>query len=267
MELTASSIAAITLYLLAAGLQAQQITAHRSNFAKPIAIVGLIAVVCHSFSLQATLLTADGLNLGFYKVSSLIFWVICAVTLTAMIRRPLINLLVVVFPLAALAIIVSSYASGSPTTLADFDKGLLVHILLSVSAYAVLTIAAMQAALVAIQDLQLKHHHTRGIIQVLPPLQLMETMLFEIIWCGVLLLTASILSGMIFLEDIFAQSLVHKTVLSIAAWLMFAVLLWGHHQLGWRSKTAVRWTLSGFVILMLGYFGSKLVLELILDKL
>lgn len=264
MELTASSISAIVLYLLAAGFQAQQIATRRSDFAKAIAIVGLIAVVCHSFSLRATLLSADGLNLGFFKVSSLISWLICAITLIAMIRRPLINLLVVLFPLAALAIIVSSQAPGTQTTLSDFNRGLLAHILLSVSAYAVLTIAAMQAALVAIQDLQLKHHHTRGIIQILPPLQLMETILFEVIWCGVLLLTASIVSGMIFLEDIFAQHLVHKTVLSIAAWLMFAILLWGHHQLGWRSKTAVRWTLSGFTILMLGYFGSKMVLELIL---
>jgi len=266
MELTASSIVAITLYLIAAGSQAQQIASHRSNLARPIAIVGLIAVVFHSFSLHATLLTPNGLNLGFFKVSSLIFWLICAITLIAMTRRPLINLLVVLFPLAALAIIVSSYVSGNQTALSDFDKGLIAHILLSISAYAVLTLAAMQAALVALQDLQLKHHHTRGIIQVLPPLQLMETILFEVIWCGVLLLTASIITGIVFLEDIFAQHLVHKTVLSIAAWLMFAVLLWGHHQLGWRSKTAVRWTLSGFAILMLGYFGSKLVLELILGK-
>ena len=144
---------------------------------------------------------------------------------------------------------------------------MLTHIIISISAYSLLTIAAIQAFLVAIQDLQLKHHHTRGIVRVLPPLQLMETMLFEIIWCGVLLLTASILSGMIFLDDIFAQQLVHKTVLSIAAWTMFSILLWGHHQLGWRSKTAVRLTLSGFFILMLGYFGSKMVLELIVDKI
>jgi ABC-type uncharacterized transport system permease subunit len=94
----------------------------------------------------------------------------------------------------------------------------------------------------------------------------MESMLFEVIWFGLILLTFSILSGIVFLEDIFAQHLVHKTALSIAAWLMFTVLLWGHHQLGWRSKTAVRWTLGGFAILMLGYFGSKLVLELILHR-
>jgi ABC-type uncharacterized transport system permease subunit len=130
----------------------------------------------------------------------------------------------------------------------------------------VLTIAACQAAAVAALDYQLHHRHTRGLVQVLPPLQLMEAMLFELLWVGLVLLTIAISSGMLFLEDIFAQHLVHKTVLTLCAWLLFATLLWGHHQLGWRSQTAVRFTLSGFVVLMLGYFGSKFVLELILQQ-
>ena len=94
----------------------------------------------------------------------------------------------------------------------------------------------------------------------------METLLFELIWVGLALLTLAIGSGIIYLDDIFAQHLVHKSTLSIAAWLIFAMLLWGRHQWGWRSQTAVRWTLGGFATLMLGYFGSKLVLELILTS-
>ena len=112
----------------------------------------------------------------------------------------------------------------------------------------------------------LKHRHTLGIIQILPPLQLMETMLFELLWIGVILLTISIVSGVLFIDDIFAQHLVHKTVLTIVAWVLFSVLLWGRHQLGWRSQTAVRFTLAGFAILMLAFFGSKLVLELLLQR-
>ena len=80
------------------------------------------------------------------------------------------------------------------------------------------------------------------------------------------LLTIAIVSGVIFIDDIFAQSLVHKTVLTIVAWLLFSGLLWGHYQLGWRSRTAVRLTLAGFLVLMLAFFGSKLVLELILQR-
>jgi len=143
---------------------------------------------------------------------------------------------------------------------------MILHISSSILAYAMLTLAAIQAAVLSLQDHQLKQRHTRGIIQILPPLQLMESMLFELLWIGLGLLTISIVSGAIFIDEIFAQSLVHKTVLTIAAWLLFSTLLWGHYQLGWRSKTAVRFTLAGFVMLMLAFFGSKLVLELILHR-
>ncbi|MEM9253792.1 MAG: cytochrome c biogenesis protein CcsA, partial [Pseudomonadota bacterium] len=69
-----------------------------------------------------------------------------------------------------------------------------------------------------------------------------------------------------FVQDIFAQHIAHKTVLTMIAWLMFSTLLWGHYRLGWRSSTAVRLTLTGFVFLMLAFFGSKLVLELVLQR-
>ena len=94
----------------------------------------------------------------------------------------------------------------------------------------------------------------------------METLLFQMLALGFLLLTLSLLTGFLFLEDMFAQHLVHKTVLSLLAWLLFAVLLLGHWWLGWRGQTAIRWTIAAFVLLMLAYFGSKFVLELILHR-
>ena len=75
---------------------------------------------------------------------------------------------------------------------------------------------------------------------------------------------AVILTGFIYLEDIFAQHLVHKTALSIIGWLILGILLFGRFRFGWRGKTAIRWTLSAFAFLMLAFFGSKLVLEFIL---
>jgi ABC-type uncharacterized transport system permease subunit len=124
----------------------------------------------------------------------------------------------------------------------------------------------MQAALLAAQESQLRRRQFRGPLSILPPLQLMESMLFELIWVGVIALTLSIATGFIFMDDIFAQHLVHKTVLSIIAWILFTVLLWGRHRLGWRSQTAVRLTVSGFTMLALAFLGSKLVLELILER-
>ena len=94
----------------------------------------------------------------------------------------------------------------------------------------------------------------------------MESLLFQMIAIGFAILSLALLSGVLFLEDIFAQHLVHKTVLSLAAWLVFAVLLWGRFRFGWRGRTAIRWTLGGFAVLLLAYFGSKFVLELVLMR-
>lgn len=94
----------------------------------------------------------------------------------------------------------------------------------------------------------------------------METLLFQLIGVGFGLLSVSLLSGLMFLENLFTQHLAHKTVLSILAWIVFAVLLWGRAYRGWRGQVAIRWTLGGFFSLMLAYFGSKMVLEIILDR-
>ena len=208
----------------------------------------------------------EGVDLGFFKVAALISLVINLACVTSLTRRPLQNLLIVLFPLSALTVLVATFAPDTTPLLSHLSGGMILHISSSILAYAILTLAAIQATVLALQDHQLKNRHTRGIIQVLPPLQLMEAMLFELLWIGVALLTIAIASGVVFIDDIFTQSLVHKTTLTIAAWLLFSTLLWGHYQLGWRSNTAVRFTLVGFGLLVLAFFGSKLVLEVILHR-
>ena len=261
-----SATVAAVLYLLATGLQARRLKSGGGRASRGFLALGLAALLVHGYSTLAVVQSPDGINLGFFKVSSLIFWLINCIFLASLPWRPLVNLAVVLYPFTAVAVFTSALAPGNTSPYSDLSGGLLLHIGSSALAYAVLTIAAAQAAAVAALDHQLRHHRTRGLVQILPPLQLMEAMLFEWLWVGLVLLTAAIGSGMVFLEDIFAQHLVHKTVLTICAWALFATLLWGHHQLGWRSQTAVRFTLSGFAVLMLGYFGSKLVLELILGR-
>jgi ABC-type uncharacterized transport system permease subunit len=94
----------------------------------------------------------------------------------------------------------------------------------------------------------------------------METLLFQMIATGLAFLTVALISGFVFIDDLFAQHLVHKTVLSIIAWIIFSGLLVGRVRYGWRGSIAIQWTLIGFVLLLMAYFGSKLVLELILKK-
>jgi ABC-type uncharacterized transport system permease subunit len=118
----------------------------------------------------------------------------------------------------------------------------------------------------AAQDRLLHGHRPNRVVQALPPLQTMEHLLFILILLGFFILSLSLLSGLLFVDDLMAQHLAHKTVLSITAWAMFGVLLWGRWRRGWRGRKAIRWTLASYALLILAYFGSKLVLEQILSR-
>jgi ABC-type uncharacterized transport system permease subunit len=104
------------------------------------------------------------------------------------------------------------------------------------------------------------------LLHFMPPLAVIETILFRLILTGWLLLTLSLASGLVFVDNLFAQHLVHKSALSVLSWLLFGLLLLGRWRLGWRGRRAVRWTLIAMAVLALAYFGSKLVLEVILDR-
>jgi ABC-type uncharacterized transport system permease subunit len=103
-------------------------------------------------------------------------------------------------------------------------------------------------------------------MRVLPPLQTMETLLFGLLWTGIIALTLAIISGFVFLDDMFEQRVVHHTVLALSSWVLYGILLAGHRLFGWRGTTAVRWTLIAFGLLVLGYFGSKFVIEILLES-
>ncbi|RMG32852.1 MAG: cytochrome C biogenesis protein, partial [Gammaproteobacteria bacterium] len=180
--------------------------------------------------------------------------------------KPVEVLGLAIFPLTAVAMALDLHNPGHHLLGNEVSWSLRVHVTVSILAYAMLTLATVQALLLALQDNHLRSHHPGGFIRALPPLQTMESLLFEMIGLGFVLLTLSLLSGFLYLEDMFAQHVVHKTLLSIIAWVVFGALLWGRWRFGWRGTTAIRWTLTGFVVLMLAYFGSKAVLELILQR-
>lgn len=256
---------AISLYLIAAAMQAGYLLG-RTPQPKRLLLLSLggVAVLTHAYSAFLTIYSGQQLDTSILKVSSLIFWFIATINLLSMLRRPTNNLMVVLFPLSALSIVASTLPSAPGEISDGITLGLFSHILISILAYSIMTIATIQALALALQERHLKHHHIGGILRTLPPLQTMEQILFELLWVGMVLLTLSLVTGFIFIDDIFAQQLAHKTFFSILAWGIFAILLWGRHQLGWRSQIAARWTFSGFASLMLAYYGSKVVLEFIL---
>ena len=269
MNVLLPAILAITLYLLAGSLLTLRLV--RGNIEagcdrSQIILIGLAAIIIHTVMLYPAILTGSGLNLGFFYAASLIALTTALVLVLASLFEPVENLGIPVFPLAALSIVLLLiYPTREMITGAEHWQ-LDTHILTSLLSYSILGLAAIQAVLLAIQDHHLHNRQPGGFIRALPPLQVMEALLFQMIAAGYVLLTLALVTGILFLEDIFAQHLVHKTVLSIIAWGVFGILLWGRWRFGWRGRTAIRWTIGGSIFLMLAYFGSKFVLELVLAR-
>ena len=236
------------------------------NYTRNFYISGIIALIFHGLILSNIIFSTTTPDLGFYNALSLMGWCISLLIISISFFKPIENLGLVIFPISALSILLAMMFPGSHHILAaSIPLGIKIHVLLSIFAYSLLTIAALQAVLLGIQERQLSRKHPSSIMR-LPPMQVMEDLLIQIIWGGFFMLSLSLVTGLMFIQDIMAQHLVHKTVLSIFAWLIFAILLWGRWQQGWRGMRAIRWTIGGFISLMLAYFGSKLVLELILHR-
>jgi ABC-type uncharacterized transport system permease subunit len=261
-----SALLAIALYLLATALLTAILLRGSDSgcMRRQTLMIGLAAVVIHSSLLYSSLLTPNGLNLGIFHAASLVAMTASLLLLLAAYIEPVENLGIAVFPLAALSIGLTMLYPAPHIITGASAWQLTSHILTSLLAYSILGLAVLQAILLAIQDNHLRNRSPGGFIRALPPLQTMESLLFQMIATGFALLTLALVTGALFLEDIFAQHLVHKTTLSIIAWAVFAVLLWGRWRFGWRGRTAIRWTIGGFMFLMLAYFGSKFVLELVL---
>ncbi len=255
---------AIVWYLAAAALQAR----YWSEFDAPrsVLLCAWMGVAFQAGYLVAHVQAVGGFDLGFLHTAALVAWVVVLLILVVAMTKPVAKLGLVMFPLAALMLGLDLALVDPKQTLSVLDWAMTTHILTSVLAFALISLAALQALLLAFQDQQLKSHPPKRFVRSLPSLQAMESLLFQILVAGVLLLSVSLVTGFVFVEDLFVQHLIHKTVLSIFAWLLFIGLLLGRWHYGWRGQTALLWVLSGFVLLLLAYFGSRFVLEWVLRR-
>ncbi|MCP3689684.1 MAG: cytochrome c biogenesis protein CcsA [Gammaproteobacteria bacterium] len=263
MPPTIASALATLLYCLSAFLIFKQLGKAAKQRWVSLAPASL-ATLIHALLLNGLIYQDKGLNLSLFAAFSLICWLISVQVLLSAYFKRIESLGVAVFPISGLACILASLEL-STLIVETSSRAIQGHILLSVVAYSLITLGAFQATLLAYQDHAIRSHHPGGLIRYLPPIHDMETLLFLFLGFGFAFLSASLLSGFVYLEDIFAQHLVHKTTLSIIAWVILGTLIFGRLRFGWRGKTAIRWTLSAFLFLMLAFFGSKLVLEFILQ--
>ncbi len=223
------------------------------------------AVFLHGgYHLLVALRTAGGPDMHFFAALSLVALGMAALTTLFGARGRMSALGVFAFPLAAVLLLVYHLYGHAPAPVLGWR--LQLHAWLALLAYATLAIAALLALMLWAQERALRRREFHAWLRALPPLTELETLLFRTIAVGFVLLGATLLTGVLFVENLLAQHLVHKTVLSVLSWLAFGVLLLGRWRYGWRGVTAVRWTLVAMALLVLAFFGSKFVLELVLHR-
>lgn len=228
----------------------------------------VVPLALHGWLLYDTLFVWGALNLGLVYALSLILWLTVLVYWLARYFYPICSLQTLVLPLAAIAAALPAFFPDA-RILSQPASGLFdTHVLGAMLAYSLFTIAALHAGLMSLVEKRLHHVRMPKVLQNLPPLLTMESLLFRVIGIGFVLLTITVASGMLFSDRIFGHPLQfsHMTLFGIASWGVFAILLLGHHFYGWRGKKAVHWTLSGFGFLVLAYLGVQFVLEVFLHR-
>lgn len=260
------AVTALFLYSVGTALQALHFRGRITSNLAITTLIGVLALISHGLLITQSVHHDGGFDFGFFKSSVLISWLIVLMLLGLNLRKPVQNLFLIVYPLAILTIILALVTHTPSRLVSDDSYGMLSHIALSVTAYSLFTLAAIQATLLYSQNRQLKRNYNSLLVRNLPPLQTMESLLFEMVWAGVVMLILAIATGALFVQDLFAQDLAHKTVFSMLSLLVFVALLIGRYTRGWRGLTASRWTLAGCALLMLAFYGSKFVLELLFQK-
>ena len=198
-------------------------------------------------------------------------WFISTILCSSSVRRKIHVLAIVILPLTVISILLPLFSTDASSENAiKMSGGLSIHVLSSLLAYSILMLAAIQACLLALQNNYLhdlaSNTKKSQFMRTLPALEDMEYFLFNLLGIGVLLLSISLLSGFYYLENLFGSQIAHKTILSIFSWFIFSALLLGRWRYGWRGKKAVRWTLTGFLVLALAFFGSKFIQEFVLKQ-
>lgn len=229
----------------------------------------------HGAALAAEIIAPGGIQIGFAIVLSATLWISVAAYWLEDRNFPLDGLRVLVLPTAAIAVILPLIFPGALVPLAGKSALFPWHIAVSILAYSTLTIAAFHAVLMALQESRLhakpgsvRNSRIAAAIDRLPALLTMEKLLFRLIAFGFALLTLTVLSGIVFSEELFDRAFRwdHKTIFTMLSWVLFGLLLAGRYLRGWRGKTALSFTLSGFATLLLAYVGSRFVLEVVLHR-
>jgi len=253
-------------YAAAALLLARSLAHEGKSGVGAVRLLATAGVATHFVFHGVSFHLARGLDVHFFAALSEVALVMALIELALSGMNPMRALGLVIFPLAAACLLLDGWLGTPTSTPTAQGWQITLHVVLALFAFALLSIAALVALMLAIQERALRNREFGGIAAWLPALSVTESLLFQLIGAGFALLTLALATGAMFVEDLLGQHLAHKTVFSILAWLVFGALLYGRWRHGWRGERAARLALAGMAVLAVAFLGSKFVLELVLHR-
>lgn len=237
----------------------------------------LAPLALHSFLLWSSIFDAEQLRFGFGQALSATLWIAVAIYWMESLFVRVEGMQPLVLGLAALCVPLPALFPGLLMPAYTQALEFRLHLVMAMLAYGLFMIAALHALLMTLVERRLhggaagaraEAGFLGGSLANLPPLLTLEALLFRIIALGFALLTLTLVTGVVFSETLFGQAMKfnHKTLFAVISWLIFGGLLCGRHLYGWRGRVALRWTLAGFISLLLAYVGSRFVLEVVLQR-
>jgi ABC-type uncharacterized transport system permease subunit len=228
----------------------------------------LVPLALHGALLWHNLFGAGQLRFGFAQALSAMTFVAVALYWIESLFLRLDGMEPLVLPLAGLTAPLPALFPGLASSGAHAGApAFRLHLALAMIAYGLFVIALLHAMLMTLVERRL-HEHRPAFLGRLPPLLTLEQLLFRVIGAAFFFLTLTLATGLVFSETLFGRAwrFDHKSIFAVLSWLTFGLLLLGRWRYGWRGRTAARWTLAGFVLLVLAYVGSRFVLEVVLGR-
>lgn len=249
------SILTSVLYLLSAIAAWEVVFKNKPTLMTLTGTSAIGALIAHAWLLHQSIDIGQGQDLHLINMLGMLSWLIALLIAGLSVKyatRPLATLW---YPLTAAAVWLPLLPYDHVIILTRAHPTLLAHILLSLLGLSILGVAAIQAVFIGWQMHRL--HQSAPLWLRMPSLESMENCLFQLLWAGFIVMTAGHMIGFTFIHDLWSPLYLTKTLLSLLAWIVIALLLWGHHRYGWRGRVAVRSTLGGVLFLLVAYLSSK----------
>lgn len=255
----AAGISAL-LYLLYLWLQLRNIS--NDSFTKhQVAALIVPAIVVHLIYASLLFRVSDGYSLTIWSSAVAVTWVAVVTTFYLHLSQGFRVLALIVVPITIVILVLSNILSPlqeSPIS----DPGVFVHVMLSLFAYGILALAAIQAVAILVLHRSLKKHDSTTFIQLMPPLQTVESTSMQLLWLGTALLTLSITTGFTLLwQTLQNENYWLHMGLAVSCWAIYLALLCGQLWFGWRGQISARLSVSAFCVLFLGYMGLSIVFD------